>query len=51
MYYMLGSTGAAVLWALLSALTMVFVVEIMHVKQKRDLEKIHNKEKRFAFHI
>ena len=43
MFYLLGSTGASVLWALLTSLALVFVVRLLHDKQKKDIDKIHKK--------
>jgi hypothetical protein len=42
-FYLLGSTGASVLWALLTSLALVFVVRLLHDKQKKDIDKIHKK--------
>ena len=42
-YYLVGSTGSAILWAVLTSLALVFVVELLRHKQKKDLNKIGKK--------
>jgi hypothetical protein len=44
-YWLAGSTGVALLWALLTVLAMLFVVEVLRDKQKRDLETLRSKHK------
>ena len=42
-YYMAGSTAAAVVWALITLVAMLFVVEVLRDKQKKDLDELKRK--------
>lgn len=48
MYWLIGSTAASLLWTLLTSLALVFVVDILHDKQVKDLEKLEKKHKKLV---